>query len=226
VTWVLVVVLVMMVVAAAALIAERWARTRGLAIARQRLDEQLGADSLRIEVPARPLLPALLRPPGTSATIDAHGVPVGDRSGYLRHLHAVVDDVRVRLTDRAVTTGSGTFTAVVGQEDLGRILRLPGIVTRLELRRAGLRVWTPLAVPVDADVLVRDGGLVVLPDPVQVRRLLDLPGLSAFRRTIEGGGLRLGLPELPLGAEVTDLAFDDGAVVVTGTVVPQRFPLV
>lgn len=219
------VIVLAVVTVAAAVLAERWARTRGLEHARDRLAAHLRTDTITLDVPERPLLPALLHGPGTGAEIGAHDVPVGDRDAHLRDLAASVTDVRVDLRRRSLVTGAGSFTALVGQEDLGRLLKLPGVVSRLELRATGLRVWTLLGVPVDADVLLRDGGLLLLPDPVQVTKLLQLPGLSAFRRTIEAGGLRLALPDLPLGATITDLVFGDGEVVVIGTLEGQAFPL-
>ena len=51
-----------------------------------------------------------------------------------------------------------------------------------------------LGIGVDAEVLVLDGALRVVPDPVQIAPILRLPGVGAFRRTIEGAGLRLELP--------------------------------
>lgn len=208
-----------------AALAERWARTRGLERATTVLRDRLRAGALRLDVPARPLLPGLLRDAGTAAHLVAHDVPVGDDGGHLADLDVRVPGVRLRPGRRVLETADGSFTALVGQEDLGRIVTLPGVVSRLELRTAGLRVWTVLAVPIDAEVAVADHALVVIPDPLQVSRLLELPGLSAFRRTVAHGGVRLGLPDLPLGAAITGLVFGDGEVTVTGTVPVQRLTL-
>jgi hypothetical protein len=219
------------VVAAAALpagvgvqLAERWASTEGLTRVRDRLATELRTDDVVVDVPARPLLSALLRSPGTPVHVRANDVPVGDDS-RLRELVTEIDDVRIDLRSRHLTSGAGTFTAVIAEAELTRLLRLPGVISRLELRAGGLRVWTALAVPLDAEILVRDGALRVLPDPAQLGRLLDRPGLGAFRRALEGSGLRLGLPALPLDAQVGDLAFEAGTVTVTGTGPPQRLPL-
>jgi hypothetical protein len=215
---------VVVVTVAAAVAAEAWARTRGLARAADQLAAQVGTTDLELTVPERPLLPVLLRGPGTSAELVARDVPVGDRGGHVRELRAHVVDVRVDPRRRTLVLGEGTFTATIGQEDLGRVVQLPGVVDRLELRRAGLRVWTVLAVPVDAEVLVIDGGLTILPDPLQIDGLLALPGLSAFRRTLENASLRLPLPVLPLDGRILDLVFDDGEVVVSGSSAGRSLP--
>lgn len=211
-------------VAMSAVAAEAWARTRGFARATARLADQLGTTDVELTMPQRPLLPVLLRRPGTSAALVAHDVPVGDRGGQIRVLRAHLSDVRVDLRRRAVILGDGTFTATIGQEDLSRLIPLPGVVDRLELRRSGLRVWTVLAIPVDAEVLVADGGLTVLPDPLQLRGLLDLPGLSAFRRTLESSGVRLPLPALPLDGNIHDLVFGDGEVGISGSSAGRHLP--
>ena len=196
---------------------ERWARDRGLSAVRQELADVLGVDDVALEVPARPLLPALVRPPGTVATLRALDVPVGDDDGRLRDLDADVAEVRVHLRERRLTTGDGTFRATIDQEQLGRMVQLPGVVARLELRRDRLRVWTVLGVPVDTEVRLERDALRVVPDPLQVRDLLRLPGLSAFRRTLEAGGLSLPLPRFPLDARIDHLELREGCVVASGT---------
>lgn len=193
---------------------ETWATTTGLARARDQLASALRTDDVTLTVDARPLVPALLR--GTTAQVVARRVPVGDADAHLRRLDAAATQVRVDRRTRRLTTAPGTFTAVLGQDDLSRAVRLPGVVSRLELRRHGVRAWTVLGVPVDTSTELVDGELRVVPDPLQVRDLLRLPGLGAFRRTLEAGGLRIALPELPLGARVESLAFGEGEVVVRG----------
>ena len=217
----LVAVLLLATLAGTAVALERWARTRGLALARTELTRQLRAESLDLDVPARPLLPALLRGQA-GGRITARGVPVGDDDGHLRDLDAVVDGARLDLRRRLLTIDGGRFTAVIGQEDLGRIVPLPGVVTRLELRATGLRVWTVLAIPVDAEVLVAGDALVVVPDPLQVADIAALPGLGALRRTLRRSGLRIPLPTLPLGAVVEDVVLGDGEVTVTGSLPTQE----
>ncbi len=208
-----------------AVLAERWARTRGLALAASQLAARLGtASPVILDVPARPLLRALLTSDGTEARVTARDVPVGD-DARLRDLHATIADVRAHPRDRELRTGPGTFTATVDEAELGRLVRLPGVVSRLELRASGLRVWTVLGVGIDADVLVHDGALRVLPDPAQVGKLLELPGLSAFRRAIEGRGLLLELPALPFDARVETVRFLDAQVEVTGHLAPQVLSL-
>lgn len=205
--------------------AERWATTEGLARAQQQLAQALGTPDVTLDVPARPLLPELLRAPGTPARLQARAVPIGDRDGRLRTLEADAPDVRVDVRTRRLTTAPGTFTAVITADDLARMVRLPGVVNRLELRHHGLRVWTVLGVPVDTATELVDGELRVVPDPLQVRDLLKLPGLGAFRRTIEAGGLRIALPQLPLGATIEDLRFGDGQVTATGRFEGLDLPL-
>ena len=122
-------------------------------------------------------------------------------------------------------TGPGTFTATIDERELGDLVRLPGVVARLEVGENGLRVWTVLGVGLDTEVLVVDGALRVIPDPVQVAPLLRLPGVGALRRTIEGRGLRLDLPPLPFGATVEAITFDAGAAIASGRLAPQRFAL-
>ncbi|MEX1163581.1 MAG: DUF2993 domain-containing protein [Nitriliruptor sp.] len=220
---VLVVLGLMIVVGAVA--AERWARTRGLELAAAQVAIQLGTTSpVVVDVPARPLLPALLSADGTEAQITARDVPVGD-DARLRDLHATIGDVRAHLRARELRTGHGTFTAMVDEAELGRLVRLPGVVSRLELRASGLRVWTVLGVAVDADVLVHDGALRVIPDPAQAGRLLELPGLAAFRRAIDGRGLLVELPALPFDARVETVRFLDAQVEVTGRLAPQTLAL-
>jgi hypothetical protein len=208
--------------AVAAIVGERWAQTRGLALARRQVADRLGTDAVTIDAPQRPLLTALLR--GTRVEVRADDVPIGD-GAMLRSLEASLHDVRADVRDRAVITGLGTFAARIEERELGALVRLPGVVSRLELGPTGLRVWTVLGVAVDADVLVHDGALRVIPDPVQVAALLRLPGVAAFRRTVEGAGLRLELPPLPFGAIVEALDFRTGEVVATGRLTPQRLPL-
>lgn len=209
-------------VGVAAVAGERWARTRGLALARRQLADQLGVDAVALDAPERPLLLALLR--GTRVEVQADDVPVGD-GAMLRGLEATIHDVRADVRGRAVTTGLGTFEARIEERELGALVRLPGVVSRLELGPTGLRVWTVLGIAVEADVLVHDGALRVIPDPAQVATLLQLPGVSAFRRAVEGAGLRLELPPLPFGAIVETLTFRTGEVVATGRLTPQRLPL-
>lgn len=205
--------------------AERWATTVGLARAQAQLTDRLGTADVTLDVPARPLLPELLRAPGTPARLHAGGVPIGDRDGRLRTLEADAPDVRIDPRTRRLTTAPGTFTAVITADDLARMVRLPGVVNRLELRHHGLRVWTVLGVPVDTATELVDGELRVVPDPLQVRDLLKLPGLGAFRRTIEAGGLRIALPQLPLGATIDDLRFGDGQVTASGRFEGLDLPL-
>lgn len=195
---------------------EAWATTIGLDRARQQLVDNLGTREVTLDVPARPLLPDLLRAPGTPARLFAYHVPIGDRDGQLRALEVDAPDVRVDLRTRRLTTAPGTFRAIIAGDDLEQMVRLPGVVSRLELRHHGLRVWTVLGVPVDTVTELVDGELRVVPDPLQVRDLLRLPGLSAFRRTLEAGGMRIALPELPLGATIDDLRFGEGQVTATG----------
>lgn len=215
----------LVILAVVAVAAERWARTRGLAIAAQRLTAELGAgQTVELRVPARPLLPALLTGSGVEAHIAARDVPVGD-DGRLRSVTATFGEVRVRPGARVVTTDLGIFAATVDESELARVVPLPGVVSRLEVRATGLRVWTVLARAVDAEVLVVEGALRIIPDPVQVADLLALPGLAAFRRTIEGTGLLLPLPLMPFGAEVETVTFRDGQVDVTGLMAPQELPL-
>jgi hypothetical protein len=217
---ILAVIVVLGAVTAAAL-AERWARSRGLELARRRLSEELGTPSVHLEVAGRPLLTALLRHPGTPIELHASDVPVAD-GAFLRELSATVRDVRADLRGRIVSTGYGTFVATIDERELDALLLLPSVVTRLEVRSEGLRVWTVLGIGIDAEVLVHDGALRVVPDPVQIAPLLRLPGVGAFRRTIEGAGLLLELPALPFGAIVEQLRFTTGAVVATGRLAPQQ----
>lgn len=203
---------------------ERWTRVYAPALARRRIVAELGTERVTVDVPERPLLPALLRPAGTRVSVYATDVPVGAGS-MLRSLSATLDGVRAEVRGRALTTGLGTFTATIDERELGALVRLPGVVSRLELSADGLRVWTVLGIAIDADVLVHDGALRVIPDPAQVAALLRLPGLGAFRRAIEGTGLRLELPTLPFDATVESLAFDVGQAVATGRLRPQRLAL-
>jgi hypothetical protein len=217
-------VAVLCLVGLAAVLAERWARTRGLELARRRLAAELGTDAVTLAAQDRPLLLALLGRDGGRIAIHAEDVPVGD-DALLRSLEATVHDVRVDLPGRRLTTGVGTFTATVDERELGLLVRVPGVVSRLELGAGGLRVWTVLGVAVDADVLVHDGALRVIPDPAQVAPLLRLPGVGAFRRAIEGAGLLLALPTLPFDATVETVTFDTGQAVATGRLAPQQLPL-
>jgi hypothetical protein len=210
--------------AAAAVVAERLARGQGLDRAAAHLTTQLGtARPVRLVVPERPLLPALLAG-RASVQIDAEGVPVGD-GAQLEQLDIRLDPVRLRLRDTTLHTGPGSFTATVAERELGDLVRLPGVISRLELRAEGLRVWTVLGVPLDAEVMVHDGALRVLPDPAQVARLLARPGLSSLRRAVDGLGLLLPLPTLPFGAVVEAVAFETGRAHVTGSIGPQVLPL-
>ncbi len=213
------------VMVAAAGAAEAWARGRGLEAARAQLATRLGVSRLELDVVERPVLVALLRRAGTHATIRAQDVPVGD-DGRLRDLTATLEGVRVLPRSRTVETGPGSFTAVIEERELDSIVRLPGVVARLELGADGLRVWTILGVAVDAEVIVTDGGLRVVPDAVQVAPLLRLPGVGAFRRVVEDRGLLLELPPLPFDATIEELRFQVGAVTATGTLPEQRLPLV
>ncbi|WP_052667354.1 hypothetical protein [Nitriliruptor alkaliphilus] len=219
---ILVLVVLTVIAAALATLGERWAQTRGLALARRRLADQLGTDAVTLDAPDRPLLIALLR--GTRVDLRADDLPVGD-GAMLRSLEATIHDVRAEVRGRVVTTGLGTFVARIEERELGALVRLPGVVSRLELGPTGLRVWTVLGIAVEADVLVHDGALRVIPDPGQVATLLQLPGVGAFRRAVEGAGLRLELPPLPFDAIVETLTFRTGEVLATGRLAPQRLPL-
>jgi hypothetical protein len=216
--------LVVVGVVGGAILAERWTRRRGLELARTRLRESLGAPAVDLSLEDGPLLPALLRRPGAVVEVRAVDVPVAD-GALLRDLAATIHDVRADLGRQVLTTGRGTFTATIDERELASMVRLPGVVARLELHAEGLRVWTVLGVGVDAVVLVHDGALRVVPDPVQVAPLLRLPGVGAFRRVIEGAGLLLDLPPLPFGARVESVRFTTGSVVATGRLEPQDLPL-
>lgn len=207
-----------------AVVGERWARARGLARVRRRLAAELLTDRVSVTAPERPLLPALLRRDGTRAEVHAEDVPVGD-GAMLRSLTATITHVRADVAGRALTTGPGTFTATIDERELAALVRLPGIVARLELGADGLRVWTVLGIAVDADVLVHEGALRVIPDPAHLAPILRLPGVGAFRRTLEGAGLRLELPPLPFDATVEALSFGVGQVVASGRFTARRFPL-
>jgi hypothetical protein len=210
--------------AAAVVVAERLARGQGLDRAAAHLTSQLGtARPVRLEVPERPLLPALLAG-RASARIDAEGVPVGD-GAQLEQLTVELDPVRLRLRDTTLHTGAGTFTATVAERELGDLVRLPGVISRLELRDDGLRAWTVFGVSLDAEVMVHDGALRVLPDPAQVARLLARPGLAGLRRAVDGLGLLLPLPTLPFGAVVETVSFETGRAQVAGRIGPQVLPL-
>jgi hypothetical protein len=210
--------------AAAVVVAERLARGRGLERAAAHLTAQLGTQRpVRLVVPERPLLPALLAG-RASAQVDAEGVPVGD-GAQLERLSVRLDPVRVRLRDTTLHTGAGSFEATVAERELGDLVRLPGVISRLELRAEGLRVWTVLGVALDAEVLVHDGALRVLPDPAQTARLLARPGLAGLRRMVDGLGLLLPLPALPFGAVVETVVFDTGRARIAGRIAPQVLPL-
>jgi hypothetical protein len=210
--------------AAAVVVAERLARGQGLERAAAHLTAQLGTERpVRLAVPERPLLPALLAGRAT-AQVEAEGVPVGD-GAQLEQLSVRLDPVRLRLRDTTLHTGAGVFEASVAERELGDLVRLPGVVSRLELRADGLRVWTVFGVALDAEVLVHDGALRVLPDPAQMARLFARPGLAGLRRAVDGLGLLLPLPPLPFGAVVETLTFDTGRAHVTGRIAPQVLPL-
>jgi hypothetical protein len=211
-------------VVAALVLVELWARDRGLTLARRRLASVTGVDDVALSVDGRPLVATLLRRPGTVVTLTAHDVPVGD-DGRLRDLDATVRDVRLDLRSRCIATGTGTFTATIDERELGGMLTLPSVVARVELRAEGLRVWTVLGVPLDAEVFVGDRTLRVLPDPVQLAPLLRLPGTAPLRRAVAGRGLEVALPALPFDAIVETLSFAAGEVVATGRLAPQRLPL-
>jgi hypothetical protein len=210
--------------AAAAVVVERLARGRGLERAAAHLTSQLETEQpVLLDVPERPLLPALLTGRAT-ARIDAEGVPVGD-GAQLEQLTVELDPVRLRLRDATLHTGAGTFTATVAERELGDLVRLPGVISRLELRADGLRAWTVFGVALDAEVMVNDGALRVLPDPAQMARLFARPGLAGLRRAVDGLGLLLPLPTLPFGAVVETVAFETGRAQVTGRIGPQVLPL-
>jgi hypothetical protein len=221
---VLSVVLLLFLAGAAALAGERWARTSGLERARRQLAAELGTDTVTVTARERPLLVGFLGPTGTRVEVHAEDVPVGD-GARIRTLDATIHDVRADLLGRVVTTGLGTFVATIDERELELLVRVPGVVSRLELRETGLRVWTVLGVAVDADVLVHDGVLRVIPDPAQVAPLLRLPGVGAFRRAVEGRGLRIELPPLPFDALVETLDIRAGLVLASGRLGPQRLPL-
>jgi hypothetical protein len=210
--------------AAAAVVVERLARGRGLERAAAHLTSQLGTERpVRLDVPERPLLPALLAG-RASARIDAEGVPVGD-GAQLEQLSIRLDPVRLRLRDTTLHTGAGSFAASVAERELTDLVRLPGVISRLELRADGLRAWTIFGVALDADVMIHDGALRVLPDPAQMARLFARPGLAGLRRAVDGLGLLLPLPTLPFGAVVETVRFETGRAHVTGRIGPQVLPL-
>lgn len=207
-----------------ALLVEAWARGRGLVLARQRLASLTGVEEIDLTVEGRPLVATLLLDPGTVVTLSARDVPIGE-DGRLRELHATVRDVRLDLRHRCIGTGAGTFAATIDERELAGMLELPNVVSRLELRAEGLRVWTVLGVPLDAEVLVGDRTLRVVPDPVQLAPLLRLPGAGALRRAVAGRGFEVALPTLPFDAVVETLSFDVGCVVARGRLEHQRLPL-
>lgn len=212
------------VIVGVALAAERYARGPALARAAARLTEELGtARPVTLVVPERPLLPALLRG-RASARVSASGVPVGDH-GQLDRLDAEVATLALSVRRRTLQASEARFAARIEERELAAVIELPSVVSRLELRPEGLRVWTVLGIPLDAEVLVTGEGLRVVPDPAQLAAVAQLPGLSAVRRAVDGLGLRLPFPPLPLGAFVETVTFETGVAHVTGRVPPREFPL-
>jgi hypothetical protein len=212
------------VVVVVAVVAERYARGRGLVRVADRLTDEFGtARPVTLDVPERPLLPALLRGRAT-ARMSATDVPVGD-GAQLERLDSEVDTLELSIRRRTLRTGPTRFVARIEERELARVVDLPTVVSRLELRAEGLRVWTVLGLPLDAEVLVTDGGLRIVPDPAQLAAAAQLPGLSALRRAIDGLGLQLPLPPLPLDAVVETVTFDTGVAHVTGRVPPRDVPL-
>lgn len=176
------------------------------------LEAQLGVP-VEIKVPEVDLWRALLLDRRLShVELAADDVPLRDGAARLRRVEAELDELTFegpRHRPR-VRASAGRFLAVLDEDELEQLLDLPPVLERVRLQSDGLRVETVAGLPFPADVKVRDGQLVVVPRSHQLLRLLPHPQLV------------LGLPELPLGARITDLRLRDGHVEATGPLDPDH----
>ncbi|MTV25564.1 DUF2993 domain-containing protein [Nitriliruptoraceae bacterium ZYF776] len=223
---VVVVAVVVALLAASAGLAEAWLRTRGLDRLRRAVAAELGTrpELVSVEVDASRLLPIVVARRETRVRVRADEVPMRVDDARLRHLEVTLHGVRVvgwRGHLRLIVDG-GRFVAELDERELPSLLPLRGVVTRTEVQEGGLRLWTVAAVPVDADVIVTGESLIIQPDPAQLSKLLELPGLRAARRFVPEARLRVPLPELPMEASIREVGFRAGSVEIRGMVPPQE----
>lgn len=215
------VAVLVLLVTAVTVATELWLRGRGWRLLHRALADRLGAP-VDVELADTLLLPVVVGRRDTAVRLHAYDLPVEEAS--LRELTVELHGVRGSggLRPRGLVMDGGRFRAVLDERELATLLPLRGVVTRTEVREDGLRLWTVAAVPVDADVIVAGEELLIHPDPAQLSKLLELPGLRPIHRLVSDSRVRVPLPELPLNASVRELGFTAGQVEIRGVVPPQQ----
>ncbi|HWH32387.1 MAG TPA: DUF2993 domain-containing protein [Egibacteraceae bacterium] len=160
---------------------------------------------------------------GTETDVELHGWPVGLRVllGQVPRLTAHAEDVRVeggvriarldaeltevsfdRSAARLPRAATAEFTAVLTEQALRDALGAPEQLVSLSLRD-GIAVLDVAGLQVEADVVARDGAVVVEPR-------------DALSALLGAGGLRVDLSDQPGAPAAREVEVQEGRLVVRG----------
>lgn len=190
----------LLVFAGLVLAGDQWvaaeAEDRAEAALRERLGTEVDVELFGWPVGLRLLLGTVPRATVSSTGMEASGLRVG-------RVTAELTDVRVpRRADRLPTAETATFTAVVSEEDLRAALGAPDQILSLRLR-PGVVVLSAVGLEVEADVVARDGAVVVEPR-------------DALSALLSLGSLRVDLSGAPAAPTVREVEVQDGRLLIRG----------
>ncbi len=194
--------LVIAVVVADVLIG-REAEDRATQVLREELATRTGAQPDRVAVELKGWLAGLrlLTGPAPNASATARGLKVPDTAGALTRLQVDFDGVRAdasEVLNRAAdgqppfSAQSGAFRAVLGEDDLNRILAASPPFKRLEIEKSGIKAIPAAAgnrepVPLTTELSSGAGGgnvLVLRPEQTEATRQALGPPLADSTLTI------------------------------------------
>lgn len=179
-----------------------------LEVTRRGLVTFLRTDQLEVDAGPRGLLRGLLRRHFPQLRIHVTAMPLDGGRAQVDQLHVMLDNVRVKLTLRGpmVRIGAVRFRATINQAQLNRLVELPSVVDRFSITPNGFTFHTFTGLPVFTTVELKDNQLVVAPtSPVPI------PWLPRI-------GWGITLPNLPVGAKLSQLALYDGLLIAAGSV--------
>lgn len=197
------IVLGVLALLALGLVIERALEARAPIVAGRRLGELLG---LPVEVVAGGRGRDWVRHRTVSVVaLTAHHVPIRDGVAELARIDVQLRKVswEGRGSGRRVMAEAGDFTARIEQSELQKLVDLPPLVRRLEVRNEHLRLITTGGLAVDLRVTAEDHAIVLAPVANPLPKVLPMRW-------------RVPLEELPAGARIQRAVVRDGAVVASG----------
>ena len=190
----------LLVLAGLALAADQWIAAEAESRAEAALRERLGAEA-DVELSGWPVGLRLLVSTVPRATVTATGLEAG--GVRLARVTAELTDVDVPLDAESLpTAATADFTAEVDEEALRQALGAPDRILSLDLR-PGVAVMDALGLEVEADVVARDGDVVVEPR-------------DALSALLALGSLRVDLSGAPGGPVAREVEVREGSLVVRG----------